>query len=215
MKLNIHFRLSVFVVILCAISCNQVAQNKLERVPYLSDTLLSNTSDDYTVQGDTIPVNFMNKKSKGMLLKLFKNGSFLFQDTLFPNPFGLDIDEFPNTAMIQKTPNVLHYKKKYELFVLTDNQLLIDYWFPRFLYFKNSKGCWKSFNLDLYPQYISRYKSSYVFPDQSKLSFVGENADLAGSAYKGDSLVVKYQNNIFKIDSFYRRSKLPGIKYYE
>lgn len=215
MKLNIHFKLSFFVVIFCALSCYRVAPKKIVQVPYLSDTLICNTSDVYTVQGDTIPVNFMNKKSKGMLLKLFKNGSLLFQDTLFSNPFGAVIDEFPNTEMIQKMPTILHDHKKYELFVLNNNQLIIDCYFPRFLYLKNSKGSWKSFNLELYPKYISKYRASYVFTDQFKLSFAGENFDLAGNAYKGDSLVVRYQNNIFKIDSFYLRSKLPGIKYHE
>jgi hypothetical protein len=73
MKLNIHFKLSLFVVVFCALLCNRVAPKKIVRVPYLSDTLICNTSDVYTVQGDTIPLNFMNKKSKGMLLKLFKN----------------------------------------------------------------------------------------------------------------------------------------------
>ena len=75
-----------------------------------------------------------------------------------------------------------------------------------------SEGSWMSFNPDLCSKIIIIYIASYVFYDKINLSFVGDNSDLAGNAYKGDSLIFNYQNNNFKLDSFYLKSKLLAVK---
>lgn len=205
------------VLLFVASSCLNL-ENKLEestnKQPFLEDTLVCNTNDIYIVVGDTIPLLFMEKESLGMLLTLHKNGDFLFQDTLFPNAFGaVNLWETKNIRSAEL--NIHYHDKKYNLFLLNEDMLLISSYFESQLYSRYPTEDWKAFDLHLYPNYISQYARTHVFPEDQKICFVGENWDLIGNPYKGDSLVVKYENGVFEIDKYYPKSKLSNVTYHE
>lgn len=191
-----------------------IYQKTIYNKPPMCDTFVCNTNDIYTVVGDTIPLLFMEIESLGMLLTLNKNGDFLFQDTLFPNAFGA-INLWESKSIRSAELNIHYHDKKYNLFVLNEDMLLIGSYFESQLYSRHPTEGWKAFDLHLYPNYISRYARTHVFPDDQKICFVGENWDLIGNPYKGDSLVVKYENGVFEIDKFYPKSKLTNVAYHE
>lgn len=208
--------ISLFLFLVLFVSCYENEATKTEIYAenlFIYDTLVCNTEDVFTITGDTIQLTFMGKENLGMLLKLFKNDEFLFQDTLFPSGIGhLNLWE---TEVIKSDLSILCNKKTFNLFVLNEDMLLTIGYFESLLYFNHPKEGWKAFEFHLYPGYISRYVKTHVFQDVQKISFVGENWDLTGNPYKGDSLVVSYENHVFAIESYYPKSKLPGVEYFE
>lgn len=188
------------------------SSNKVE--PPFKVTLISNSKDIYVVLGDTVRTGrgrgYGGAGDKALFVELYKNGEFLFSGSQWPcDRCVTSLDDF------ESYPCIMNNGKAYDIFVLADEKLIIVSHFEYFLYYKNTFGYWMPFTIDIYPKYISRFTHIEVFPEKKKLAFVGENTDLAGNHYKGDSLVISYKNDVFEIDQYYPKSKHLGITYQE
>lgn len=185
--------------------------------PPFEDTLISNSKDLYVVLGDTVRTGrgrgYGEAGDKALFLELYKNGEFLFSGSQWP--CDRCITSLKN-FQFKSYPSIIMYNgKAYNVFVLSDDKIIVDAHFEYNLYYKNTFGYWMPFTLDIYPQYISRFTHIEVFPEKKKMAFVGQNWDLAGNLYKGDSLVISYKNEAFEIERYYPKSKLPNVKYCE
>lgn len=202
----------IFALFSCSETQNPSSSDSIEK-HFIQDTLISNTDDVYTVIGDTIPIVFFDKENMGVFLSLYRNEECLYQDTLFPSAFGhINLWETNN---FKENLSIHGSNRKYNLYVLNENMILIIGYFKNELLYKHQENGWKSVDLNIYPNFISRFLRVDIVEDEKKFSFVGENWDLAGNPYKGDSLVISYENGVFEIDAYYPKSRLTNVTYYE